>query len=108
MYRAIKKEPPAVRQWLRSLPVKTRRFAFRCYRDWWVNTGIPFDFRALAVDMGMGDSIDDPIEDVEETAVACPNEPEPEADPQPDPIKDVEKAAVACPDEPETTACVWV
>ena len=60
MYQQLKQKP-AVRQWVRSLTLRRRRLVVRCYKAWvhttagWRRTwasAFPFDFHALAADMG--------------------------------------------------------
>ena len=58
MYQELKQKP-AVRQWVRSLTLRRRRLVVRCYKAWVHTTAgiprqsaFPFDFHALAADMG--------------------------------------------------------
>ena len=101
MYRAMKKSA-GVKQWFHGLKVEKRRFVFRCYREcraYYART--PFDFYALARDMGVPIKEDgrsevqgDPMEEDKQPAVACPSTEE-------DSIEEDEQPAVACPSTEE-------
>ena len=119
MYRNINGKP-AVRAWFRTLRLYKRRFVFRCYRECWAMTvapqGLrplraPFDFYALAADMGSpieespAACPDDMVADDEQPPASCPDElmvddEQPPASCPDDPIEEDEQPPAACPDDP--------